>query len=82
MCTLLGTVDSVHLSSNYQLRLKPSIEISYLAEPVPELEALTFANIFANVDDPIYNNAGLKLTSATIPTTGQLFAMAIKGHRA
>ena len=48
--------------ARYQLQLNPGIDIPYLAEPRAQLEALTFANIFTNIDDAFYNNAELKLT--------------------
>jgi hypothetical protein len=48
--------------ARYQLRLDPGIAIPYLAEPRAQLETLTFANVFSNVDDAFYQNAGLTVT--------------------
>jgi hypothetical protein len=46
----------------YRLTLNPGINIPYLAEPRAQLEALTFANVFTNIDDDFYQNAKLKVT--------------------
>jgi hypothetical protein len=46
----------------YRLTLNPGINIPYLAEPRAQLEALTFANVFTNIDDGFYKNAKLKVT--------------------
>ena len=46
----------------YRLQLSPGINIPYLAEPRAQLEALTFANVFTNIDDGFYKNAKLKVT--------------------
>ena len=43
--------------ARYQLQLNPGINIPYLAEPKAQLEALTFANVFTNVDQDFYKNA-------------------------
>ena len=48
--------------ARYQLRLDPGIAIPYLAEPRAQLETLTFANVFSNVDDAFYQNVGLTVT--------------------
>ena len=48
--------------ARYQLQLNPGINIPYLAEPKAQLEALTFANVFTNVDQDFYKNAKLKVT--------------------
>ena len=69
--------------ARYQLQLNPGIDIPYLAEPKAQLEALTFANIFTNVDDAFYNNAGVKLTwnpyvNQTPSTTSHRGEMAVK----
>lgn len=46
----------------YQLQLNPGIDIPYLAEPKAQLETLTFANVFTNIDRDFYQNAKLKVT--------------------
>ena len=48
--------------ARYQLQLNPGINIPYLAEPKAQLEALTFANVFTNIDQDFYKNAKLKVT--------------------
>ena len=48
--------------ARYRLRLTPGIDIPYLAEPRAQLEALTFANSFSNVDSVFYDNATIKVT--------------------
>ena len=48
--------------ARYQLQLNPGINIPYLAEPKAQLETLTFANVFTNIDRDFYQNAKLKVT--------------------
>ena len=48
--------------ARYQLQLNPGIDIPYLANPRAQLEALTFANVFTNIDQDFYQNAKLKVT--------------------
>ena len=48
--------------ARYQLQLNPGINIPYLAEPKAQLETLTFANVFTNIDRDFYHNAKLKVT--------------------
>ena len=56
--------------ARYQLQLNPGINIPYLAEPKAQLEALTFANVFTNVDQDFYKNAKLKVTWNPYVNTG------------